>query len=293
MTKPPHAETPDSLRATPAGASTARSSHAPAPPTIRQNGRYAVLPTEFPDKPVPAHVSVSVTASVPPVTTATPRRTRRSPPRVLFLECAGSCTCSCLLPAPAPRPTIDASQGPAPRPTIQAGQHAPAKLRRCKARALRNTTRPLPRQRSHSRLNPSEVLHSDGTTAGASTARPSHAPAPPYHPTVRTRLRVTNRTHGRPTAVTPRRRQIAQPNTGRPCASPSPSLHSTSASAWAAQTRRLPLPLERLWTFPNAAIQARATRVNSPSKKLFAPHTHRPLVDDHLIIDARPSLYAA
>ena len=54
MTKPPHAETPDSLRATPAGASTARPSHAPAPPTIRQNGRYAVLPTEFPDNQLQA-----------------------------------------------------------------------------------------------------------------------------------------------------------------------------------------------------------------------------------------------
>ena len=162
---------------------------------------------------------VSVTASVPPVTTAAPRRTRRSPPRVLFLECAGSCTCSCLLPAPAPRPTIDPSQGPvsrpgvsaatglhrmSARPTIQAGQHAPAKLRRCKARALRNTTRPLPRQRSHSRLNPSEVLHSDGTTAGASTARPSHAPAPPYHPTEPTDSQLQSRQDtGRSTSPTP------------------------------------------------------------------------------------------
>ncbi len=44
------------------------------------------------------------------------------------------------------------------------------------------------------------------TPAGASTARPSHAPAPPYHLAVQTRRRVTNRTHGRPAAGTPRRR---------------------------------------------------------------------------------------
>ncbi len=61
---------------------------------------------------------VSVTASVPPVTTATPRRTRRSPPCVLLLECAGSCTCACSLRAPVPRPTIDAGLGPAPRPGV-------------------------------------------------------------------------------------------------------------------------------------------------------------------------------
>ncbi len=61
---------------------------------------------------------VSVTASVPPATTAAPRRTRRNPPRVLFLECAGSCSCACLLRAPAPSPTIDAGQGPAPQPGV-------------------------------------------------------------------------------------------------------------------------------------------------------------------------------
>ena len=61
---------------------------------------------------------VPVTASAPPLTTATPRRPRRSPPRVLFLECADSCTCVCLLRAPAPGPTIDADQGPAPRPGV-------------------------------------------------------------------------------------------------------------------------------------------------------------------------------
>jgi len=34
----------------------------------------------------------------------------------------------------------------------------------------KNTTRPSPRQRSHSRLDPSEVLRSDGATAGACPA---------------------------------------------------------------------------------------------------------------------------
>ena len=62
-----------------------------------------------------AVVLVSVTASVPPLTTTAPRRTRRSPPRVLFLACAGSCSCAGLLRAPAPRPAIDAGQGPTPR----------------------------------------------------------------------------------------------------------------------------------------------------------------------------------
>ena len=59
-----------------------------------------------------------MTASVPPVTTAAPRRTRRRPPRVLFLECAGICSCAFPLPAQAPGPTIDADQGPAPRPGV-------------------------------------------------------------------------------------------------------------------------------------------------------------------------------
>ena len=53
------------------------------------------------------------------------------------------------------------------------------------------------------------------TPAGASTARPSHAPAPPYHPTVRTRRRIKIMTPGRPAAGTLRHRQIDQPNTGR------------------------------------------------------------------------------
>ena len=38
-------------------------------------------------------------------------------------------------------------------------------------------------------------------------ARPSHAPAPPYNPAVRTRSRVASRTPGQPTAGMPRRRR--------------------------------------------------------------------------------------
>ncbi len=101
---------------------------------------------------------VSVTASAPPVTTAAPRRTRRSPPRVLFLECAGSCSCACPLRAPALSPTIDAGQEPAPRPgisvatglrrmsarpTSQASHHVPTRLRRRNVRALRKHNPPL------------------------------------------------------------------------------------------------------------------------------------------------------
>ena len=103
---------------------------------------------------------VSVTAFVPPVTNAVPRRTRRSPPRVLFLECAGICSCASLLHAPAPSPTTDAGRDRRPdrafplppacagclpaRPTIQARQHAPARLRRSNVRALRKHNPPLP-----------------------------------------------------------------------------------------------------------------------------------------------------
>ena len=193
-----------------------------------------------------------------------------------------------------------------------------------------NTTRPLPRQRSHPRLDSYEVLHSDGaqaggqtsrlnlhdaagpatrrddhditttrrtarlrrTPAGASTARSSHAPAPPYHPAVQTRRRVAGMTPGRPATGPPERQQIAWPNTGRPCASPSPSLRSTSASAWAAQARRLPvaavcanvntppyaarlpLPLEALMDFPQCRNLGPCHQCKFTPKKLFAPHTH-------------------
>lgn len=101
---------------------------------------------------------VSVTASVPPATTVAPRRTRRSPPHVLFLECAGSCSYACPLRVLASSPTIDAGQRPAPRPgisvatslrrmsarpTIQASHHAPANLRRSNVRALQKHNPPL------------------------------------------------------------------------------------------------------------------------------------------------------
>ena len=203
---------------------------------------------------------------------------------------------------------------------------------------MQNTTRPSPRQRSHSRLDPSEVLHSDGATAGArstdssaggqtrrlhlhdaagpsrrpdhhdkttsrrtasqlrltpagaSTARSSHAPAPPYHPAMQTRHRVTHRTPGQPAADTPRRRQIAQPHTGRPCASPSPSLHSTSASAWAAQARRLPLPLEPLMDTPQCRNSGPRHQSKFTLKKTFrAAHTP-PLGDDHAEISRNITL---
>ena len=111
----------------------ARAQNSPKPPTSPGDiaGRCTVL----------AVALVSVTASVPPVTTAAPRRTRRSPPRVLFLACAGSYSYACLLGVPAPWPTIDVGQGPVSRPgvsiatglcrmsacpPIQSSQHAPA-----------------------------------------------------------------------------------------------------------------------------------------------------------------------
>jgi len=422
MTKPSHAVPPSSLRVTPAGASTARPSHAPAPPyhpaaqtrrsvAHRTPGQPAAGPprrrtrrrrrlclflcpsltTSAPERPSPqsrpglfmvkdkpapdssrpttsasanphteplratkkpirhypppdavpqraqppasaeealnadrssrttttspgdiagrciALVFVSVTASVPPATVAAPRRTRRCPPRVLFLECAGSCSCACPFRAPASSPTSDAGQGPAPRP----GTSVATGLRRMSARPPDHSGQPprageiakeqcssfaktqpaphpasalilawtLPRSCAPTVLQPAPVLRTlqpaarlaastsmtlqdqqdAGTTmtkpphavppsslrvtpAGASTARPSHAPAPPYHPADKTRRHVTHRTPGRPAADTPGRRQIARPNTGRPCASPSPSLRSTLASAWAAQAHRLPRP---------------------------------------------------
>ena len=230
-----------------------------------------------------------------------------------------------------------------------------------------NTIRSSPRQSSHSRLGPSEVLRSDGATAGArptvaqaggqprrlhlhdaagparcrhhhdktTTRRTASQPprnpcrrlhgsflarsgaAPPYHPADKTRRHVTHRTPGRPAARTPRRRQIARPNTGRPCASPSPSLRSTSASAWAAQAHRLPaaavcanvntcrrrasrysahrrrhrrettasrympLPLEALMDFPQCRNLGPRHQSKFTLKKTFrAAHT-LPLGDDH------------
>ena len=74
------------------------------------------------------------------------------------------------------------------------------------------------------------------------TSRRTTSQSPPYRPAARTASHIASMTPGRPAARTPRRRQTAWPNTGRPCASPSPSLRSTSASACAAQARRLPQP---------------------------------------------------
>ena len=78
------------------------------------------------------------------------------------------------------------------------------------------------------------------TPAGASTARSSHAPAPPYHPAVRTRRHVTHRTtdpqlHARQDAG-----RSPSPPLGGAAPRPSPSLRSTSPVACAAQTHRLP-----------------------------------------------------
>ena len=80
------------------------------------------------------------------------------------------------------------------------------------------------------------------TPAGASTARSSHAPAPPYHPAVRTRRHVTHRTtdpqlHARQDAG-----RSPSPPLGGAAPRPSPSLRSTSPVACAAQTHRLPQP---------------------------------------------------
>ncbi len=298
---------------------------------------------------------VPVAAFVPPITTAAPRRTWNSPSRVLFLECAGSCSCACPIRAPVPGPTIDAGSWPASRPGVSIAtglrQMSSRPRRRTCGGAMfelcKSTTRPSPRQRSHSRLDPSKVLHSVGATAGtrptadaqaggqtsrlnlhfrllsvcqssghaiktcnlhvfgvfptqldqtwipqdqqdagttmaksphavppasfrvtpagASTARPSHAPAPPYHPAMQTRRHVTHRNPGRPAGGTPRRRQIAQPNSGRPCASPSPSLRSTSASAWAAQARRLPQPA--VCANVNTCCRRRASRYSAHRRR--------------------------
>ena len=193
-----------------------------------------------------------------------------------------------------------------------------------------STTRPSARRRSHPRLDSSEVLHSDGaqaggqtnrlhlhdaagppravppaglrvTPAGASTARPSHVPAPPYQLAVQTRHRIVGMTPERPTAGTSEHRRIAQPNTGRPCASPSPSLHSTSASAWAAQAHApaassarddptpqhaasLPLPPEALIRFPQCRNLGPRHQSKFTLRKNFrAAHTP-PLADDHAAI---------
>ena len=80
------------------------------------------------------------------------------------------------------------------------------------------------------------------TPAGASTARSSHAPAPPYHPAVRTRHHVTHRTtdpqlHARQDAG-----RSPSPPLGGAAPRPSPSLRSTSPVACAAQAHRLPQP---------------------------------------------------
>ena len=115
-------------------------SRLPQPPATAGEALDAGRCTALAVAPVP------VTASVPPITTTTPRRTRRSPPRVLFLECAGSCSCACPLRAPPPRPTIDAGQGLAPRP----GVSATTGLHRMSARPPIQTGQPAPARCSSS-----------------------------------------------------------------------------------------------------------------------------------------------
>ena len=162
------------------------------------------------------------------------------------------------------------------------------------------------------------------TPAGASTARSSHAPAPPYHPAVRTRRHVTHRTtdpqlHARQDAG-----RSPSPPLGGAAPRPSPSLRSTSPVACAAQAHRLPQPAvcanvntcRRRRASTYSALRRRhrretTTRRNMPPdrrclrgaypfpqcrnlgprhqckftlKKMFRPAHTPPLVDDHLEI---------
>jgi len=72
---------------------------------------------------------------------------------------------------------------------------------------LHNTAEPARRPDDHDKTTSRRTASQlPPYPAGASTARPSHAPAPAYHPTAKTRRRVTHRTHGGPAAGTPRRR---------------------------------------------------------------------------------------
>ena len=146
------------------------------------------------------------------------------------------------------------------------------------------------------------------------TSRRTTNQSPPYSPAARTVSHVASMTPGRPAARTPRRRQIAWPNTGRPCASPSPLLRSTSASACAAQARRLPIvavcanvntcrrrKASRYSAYQRRHRRALTTRRNlGPRhqckfmlKKIFAPHTRRPLSTITPKYSARSPLHAA
>ena len=208
-----------------------------------------------------------------------------------------------------------------------------------------NTTRPLPRQRSHPRLNSYEALHSDGSTAGArptdaqaggqtsrlnlhdatgpatrrddhviTTTRRTASQLPPYpcrrlHGSSLARsgaaipIQQTKRDAVSPTRLPDSQLQTRQdagrspgPTPGGPALHPRPRFarprpplgppkraDCRNRQSAPTSTRRYMPPARRclwrrLWTFPNAAIWARATRVNSCKKKLFAPHTHRSLL---------------
>ena len=232
---------------------------------------------------------VSVTASVPPATTAAPRRTRRSPPRVLFLECAGSCSCASLLRAPAPRPATDAGRGPALRPGVSvatglrrmsarppdhSGQRARAgeiAKEQCSSFAK---TQPAPHPASALILawtltrscTPMELKPADRLAASTSMTLQDQKDAG----------RSPSPTPGGP-ALHPRPR-FARP---RPLLGPPNRTHRRRHRCESTTRRNMPPARRclqrRLWTLPNATIQARATRVNSCQKKTFrAAHTPPP-----------------
>ena len=136
-----------------------------------------------------------------------------------------------------------------------------------------NTTRPSPRQRSHPRLDSYEVLHSDGAQAGGQTSRLNLHDAARHSQDAG---RSPSPTPGGP-ALHPRPR-FARP---RPLLGPPNRTHRRRHRCESTTRRNMPPARRclqrRLWTFPNAAIQARATSVNSCPKKTFrAAHTPPP-----------------
>ena len=203
-----------------------------------------------------------------------------------------------------------------------------------------NTTRPSPRQRSHPRLDSYEVLHSDGAqadgqivrlnlhdTAGPEKRRdhqPASAlplPAPPRLVPRTFRRRHTIQQYNRGTEFPARlpdgQQQAHQnpgsspsPTSGGAAPRPSPSLHSTSPVACAAQAHRLaqtavcanvntplhaassPLPLEALMDTPQCRNSGPRHQSKFMPKKTFrAAHTP-PLVDNAPQYAARSPLHA-
>ena len=248
---------------------------------------------------------VSVTASAPPVTTAAPRRTRRSPPRVLFLECAGSCSCACPLRAPALSPTIDAGQGPAPRPGISVATG----LHRMSARPTDHSGQPprageIAKEKCSSFAKTQPAPHPASALILAWTLTRSCTPMelkPADRLAASTSMTLQDQKDaGRSPSPTPGgpalhpRPRFARP---RPLLGPPNRTHRRRHRCESTTRRNMPPDRRclqrRLWTFPNAAIQARATSVNSCQKN-FSRRTHTaPLSTTTSRIDARPSLYAA